>query len=172
MSDYRRALEPLLDTHWKAIIDGLVCGMEFTGKTVFDDGESKQEDPDSFLSDIDIILWKKLLSLNQVEDYQNRYGMFCVGNPRMEDDKIKLDIVSPPEDSSDDEPQEGMFFCRMKDSRYGFFNARNGSCGYNDCSVGGSYATFSVGTYDSVVKYGMDNEARRWHARLYDCKTL
>lgn len=65
--------------------------------------------------------------------------------------------------SEDALPDEGMFLCVMKDKQYGFFSTRIGSCGYNTCPVGGSYASFYVGSYENVCNLGMDDEARHWN---------
>lgn len=97
-----------------------------------------------FPDDIEIIVWKKLLHV-YIEN------------------GVSVEILDP---SEDDLPDEGMFLCVMKDKQYGFFSARSGSCGYNTCPVGGSYASFYVGSYENVCNLGMDDEARHWNKVL------
>ena len=171
----------LLGTEWELIIQGLNDGMEFEVVTLSEKGPetSQRMKKEELCSDnhpitnIDHILWKKLLYANEVTDAFKRYGYVCIGELQLSEDgqHITTNILPYPKpkviDNNADEnseiEDEGMFFCLMKNGECGYFNARNGSCGYNACTVGGSYATFNIGTYDNVYKYGMDNEGRRWH---------
>lgn len=116
---------------------------------------------------ISIVLFgKKLLHAYEISNHFQRYGYVCIGNFKPTETGVSAEILSPSEPEEDDLPDEGMFLCLMKNGDYGFFTAQNGSYGYNDCSVGGSYASFYFGSYDNVCKFGMDDEARRWNNLL------
>lgn len=146
----------LLGDRWAPIIEGLEKGMDF---------DINPADV-NFPYDIKSIIWKKLLHACEVENYSNRYGYVCIGNFQPTETGVSVEVLLPSQPEKDDLPDEGMFLCFMKNGDYGFFTARNGSCGYNDCCVGGSYASFYVGSYDNVCQFGMDDEARRWHKIL------
>lgn len=142
----------LLGTDWEPIITGLEKGMEFNN-----DYHGK------FPDDIESIVWNKLLHAYEVSNHFERYGYVCIGNFKPIENGISAEILNSLEPEDYDLPDEGMFLCIMKDKQYGFFSARNGSCGYNTCPVGGSYASFYVGSYEDVCNLGMDNEARHWN---------
>ena len=64
--------------------------------------------------------------------------------------------------------RSGSFLCKMNDKRYGFLYAARGSCGFNSCSVGGSYSSIYLGTMDEIYKLGMDKRNRKYH----DCHSV
>ncbi len=159
----------LLGNEWQSIIQGIENGIEFH---IIHASENCQHDWQDWeliknqnkylnnhpMMNIDKILWKKIIFTNEHgEGFQNKINDH--------DENINVSMNSNSSDEFCIE-SEGMFLCLMKNQEYGFFNARNGSCGYNACPVGGSYANLYIGTYDNICNFGMDNEARRWNKIL------
>lgn len=58
---------------------------------------------------------------------------------------------------------KGGFLCRLKDSpyEYGFFDAKRGSCGFNRCSAGNSFATFYLGSWQDIYTFSLTDHYRK-----------
>ena len=54
------------------------------------------------------------------------------------------------------------FLCTLKDCEFthGYFEACDGSCGYNNCEVGGSWGQLYIGSFQEVIDYGMSEKFR------------
>lgn len=71
-------------------------------------------------------------------------------------------------------PKKGAFLCRLRNVKfpndvpghrfvnpYGFFDARRGSCGFNNCSSQPGYGTFYVGEWEEIWQFALTDKQRK-----------
>lgn len=146
-------LKSLLSDKWSEVLEGLQEGMAFTTT----DLSKINSEP---FHNVDIDTMFAILIENKQYDQLGKYCDFCQEDHNHFDE---IESIVWENFGTGNYRKRSKFLCKMQNERYGFFIASKGSCGYNSCPVGGSYAYFYIGTFDEIYTLAMTDKDRAYH---------